>query len=141
MKTQKFDDLYKLKCNHLNVAKLEQYIYAFARKLSGKTYNGGSWDSTLVENEDCSFWFFELNGDKKWEITCENYLSNNIVGTKCFSMLTFMFALNYLMSEIHESENDSELLTEIVDLYYAVRQNSEKLLSREERNIFFEVID
>lgn len=141
MKTQKFDDLYSLKCNHLNVAKLEQCIYAFARKLSGKTYSGGSWDSTLVENENGSFWFFELNDEKSWEISCENYLSNNIVGTRCFSMLSFLFALNYLMSEIHENENDSELLAEIIDLYYAVRDNAEKLLNEEERKIFFEVID
>ena len=141
MKTQKFDDLYNLKCNHLNVAKLEQYVYAFARKLTRKTYSGGSWDSTLVVNENGSFWFFELNDEKSWEITCENYLSTNVVGTRCFSMLSFLFALNYLMSEVHESENDSELLTEIIELYYAVRDNAENLLSKDESKIFFKVID
>lgn len=143
MKTKEFDDLYKLGSNPRRVIELENLIYVFARRLTNKAYDGGLWNSTLLNNDtDKEFWFFELDSKKEWNIVCENPISDdNLVSSKCLSLLAFSFALNYQMSAIYEEVTSSVLLDEIVRLYYTIRDNIDSLLDEHERKIFFQVVD
>lgn len=141
MNTRKIEDLLNLKCSNENVLMLERLIYAYAYNLSGEEYLGGIWTSESIELENNIFWYYKLNDKARWEITCENHLEENNVSTKCFSILSFTFALNHLMSIIYEDENEEELLNEIVRLYNAIRYNIDNLLDEKERKIFFQVID
>lgn len=140
--TKTFDELYELKCRPQHVIKLEQVVYAFARKLSADSYDGGFWKSTLIEKEgDSPFWFFELNSKKTWEITCDNPIGENKVGTKCFSLLCFTFALNYMIAEVHSDIKSQQLLEELIRLYESVIGSIDTLLDKNERSIFYKVID
>lgn len=141
MKTNKFEDLYELKCSPILLDRLEKMVYFFTQELSEGKYQGGLWKSIKVENEENDFWYFELNSNETWEIVSENYISDNKISTKCFSLLAFSFALNYLMSEIYEDENSKELLDEIIELYYAIRENLDALLDEREKHIFYKVTD
>lgn len=141
MKTNKFENLYEFKCNPILIDRLEKMVYVFAHQLSEGEYKSGLWKSIKVEKEENIFWYFELNSNETWEIVSDNYISDNKISTKCFSLLAFSFALNYLMSEIYEDENSKELLDEIIELYYAIRDNLDVLLDEREKQIFYKVTD
>lgn len=141
MKTNKFEDLYELKCSPILLDRLEKMVYFFAQELSEGKYQSGLWKSIKVENEENNFWYFELNSNETWEIVSDNYISDNRISSKCFSLLAFSFALNYLMSEIYEDENSKELLDEIIELYNAIRGNLDVLLDVREKHIFYKVTD
>lgn len=139
--TQKFDELYNLKCNMKDVAKLEQVIYYFAKQLSGGKYSGGFWKSEVIKDEDNVFWYFKLNGDKRWDLQADNITSSTEISTNCLSVLSFTFALNYLMCQIHEDENSKELLDETIRLYYGVIGKIDLILDENEKQIFYRTID
>lgn len=141
IKTNKFEELYELRCNPILPTRLENLVYVFASRFSDGLYSSGIWKSIKVQNEEKHFWYFELKDDRVWEIVSENHISDNKVSTKCFSLLSFTFALNYLMSEIYEDSNSQELLDEMVELYYAIRDNLDILLDEREKAIFYKVID
>lgn len=139
--TQKFNELYNLKCNANDVAKLEQVIYYFAQKLSGGKYSGGFWKSEVIKDQENVYWYFKLNGDKRWDLHADNITSSTEISSNCLSVLSFTFALNYLMCQIHEDENSKELFDEIVRLYYGVIGKIDLILDENEKQIFYRTID
>ncbi len=141
METKDFNDLYKLKCNLNEIMKLENLIYFFAGQLSSLEYNNGIWKSKTIEHEDQVIWYFNLEGDKKWKLNSDNIHSETEISTSCLSVLSFTFALNYLMSEIVNDEKSEELFNEIVRLYYAIIGAIDLILDENEKLIFYKVID
>ena len=71
IRTKNFDDLYKLKCNPKYVMMLENLIYAYASNKSSNQYKNGTWESinVQVQNEEISFWYFELKSSSKFPFT------------------------------------------------------------------------
>lgn len=139
--TKEFDDFYKLKCNPRHVIRLENLVYAFANKLSGGKYSGGHWKSVQVKvDEEKTFWYFNLDSDKEWVVN-HNHVIDEKVSSKCFSLLAFTFALNYIASELYEDENSQELLNEVIALYYMLRDSIDLMLNKKETKIFYRIID
>jgi hypothetical protein len=139
--TKNFDDLYKLKCNPKYVMMLENIIYTFAANKSSNQYKGGSWKSVNVEKEEISFWYFELKSSSTFPFVNENRQKEEIVSSKCFSILCFTFALNYLISYIYEDETADELINELSNLYYLIISNINLVLDENEVEIFQSIID
>ena len=141
IKTKEFDDLYELKCNPMYIVKLENLIYSFASMKSSNQYKGGSWKSVIVENEEISFWYFELNDTSTFSFLNENKQKEETVSSKCFSILSFAFALNYLINLIYEDETAIELINELTKLYYLITSNINLVLDKNEVEIFHSIID
>ena len=141
IKTKEFDDLYELKCNPMYIVKLENLIYSFASMKSSNHYKGGSWKSVIVENEEISFWYFELNDTSTFSFLNENKQKEETVSSKCFSILSFTFALNYLINLIYEDETAIELINELTKLYYLITSNINLVLDKNEVEIFHSIID
>ena len=141
IKTKEFDDLYELKCNPMYIVKLENLIYSFASMKSSNQYKGGSWKSVIVENEEISFWYFELNDTSTFSFLNENKQKEETVSSKCFSILSFTFALNYLINLIYEDETAIELINELTKLYYLITSNINLVLDKNEVEIFHSIID
>lgn len=138
---KKFDDLYELKCNPKYVMMLENLIYSFAANKSSNQYKSGSWKSVSVEKEEISFWYFELKDTSIFSFVNENKQRDELVSSKCFSILCFTFALNYLISYIYEDETANELITELSNLYYLIISNINLVLDENEVEIFQSIID
>ncbi len=141
IKTKEFDDLYKLKCNPMYIIKLENLIYSFASMKSSNQYKSGSWKSVNVENEEISFWYFELKDTSTFSFVNENKQRDELVSSKCFSILAFTFALNYLISYIYEDESANDLINELTNLYYLIISNINLVLDENEVEIFQSIID
>ena len=141
LKTKNFDDLYKLKCNPKYVMMLENLIYSFAASKSYNQYKSCSWKSVSVENEEISFWYFELKTSSTFPFVNENKQKDELVSSKCFSILCLTFALNYLINLIYEDETATELTTELTSLYYLINMNIELILDENEVEIFQSIID
>lgn len=141
IKTKNFDDLYKLKCNPKYVMMLENIICSFAANKSSNQYKSGSWKSVNVENEEISFWYFELKTSSIFPFVNENKQKDELVSSKCFSILCFTFALNYLISYIYEDETADELINELSNLYYLIINNTNLVLDENEVEIFQSIID
>lgn len=141
IKTKEFDDLYELKCNPMYILKLESLIYSFASMKSSNQYKGGSWKSVIVENEEISFWYFELNDTSTFSFVNENKQRDELVSSKCFSILCFTFALNYIIGYIYEDETAIELINELTNLYYSIISNINLVLDKNEVEIFQSIID
>ena len=141
LKTKNFDDLYKLKCNPKYVMMLENLIYSFAASKSYNQYKSCSWKSVSVENEEISFWYFELKNTSTFPFVNENKQRDELVSSKCFSILAFTFALNYLISYIYEDESANDLINELTNLYYLIISNINLVLDENEVEIFQSIID
>ena len=145
--TKEFDDLYKLTNNAIKVMQLEQMIYAIAKVKSDGIYKSGLWTSKVIEidpEEKTTFWFFNLNSEddhKTFTFPNENRQRDEQVSVKCFSMLCTLFAFGEFMAYNYQNDKLENLLEEIHRLYYAIRANADKVLSEEEANIFWSIID
>ena len=140
IRTKNFDDLYKLKCDPKYIMMLENLIYSFAANKSSNQYKSGSWKSVSVENEEISFWYFELKNTSTFPFVNENKQKDELVSSKCFSILCFTFALNYLINLIYEDETATELTTELTSLYYLINMNIELILDENEVEILQSII-
>lgn len=142
MKTKKFDDLYLLTKRHSAVLQLENMVYFFARKLSNKEYSSGFWESKGIELDDGqSFWYFELQDNESWDLCSENVQDEVKISTKCLSALSFMFAINYVLSITFEDSECENLNDELIELYYKLRDKISSILDENETKIFYRVID
>ena len=139
--TKDFNELYKLKCDAMEVMKLEKIIYFFAKQLSGGKYNGGLWNSKTIKVEDTVLWYFQLDSNEKWNLSSDNFNSETGISSSCLSVLSFTFALNYLMSEIVNEVQSKELFDEIERLYYGIIDAIDLILDENEKLIFYKVID
>ena len=140
--TKKFDDLYEITKQHRAVLQLENMVYYFARKLSSGEYNSGMWESKEVKiNDDESFWYFELQDNKSWDLCSENVQDEVKISTKCLSALSFMFAINYVLSVTFEDSECENLNDELIELYYKLRDKIGSILDENETKIFYRAID
>ena len=140
--TKKFDDLYEITKQHRAVLQLENMVYYFARKLSSGEYNSGMWESKEVKiNDDESFWYFELQDNKTWTLCSENIQDDVKISTKCLSALSWMFAVNYILSSIYEDKECEKLTEELTELYYKLRDKIGSILDENETKIFYRAID
>ena len=136
--TKKFDDLYEITKQHRAVLQLENMVYYFARKLSSGEYNSGMWESKEVKiNDDESFWYFELQDNKTWTLCSENIQDDVKISTKCLSALSFMFAINYVLSVTFEDSECENLNDELIELYYKLRDKIGSILDENETKIFY----
>ena len=140
LKTKEFDGLYELG-NPKYVMMLENIIYTFAANKSSNQYKGGSWKSVNVEKEEISFWYFELKTSSTFPFINENKQRDEIVSSKCFSILSFTFALTHLINLIYEDDSQTELITELTSLYYLIKMNIDSILNEKEVEIFLSIID
>lgn len=141
MQTKKFDDLYFTK-QHKTVLQLENMVYFFARKLSSKEYQSGFWESKNIELDDGeSFWYFELQDDKTWSLSSQNIQDEVKISTKCLSALSFMFAINYVLSVTYEDSECENLNDELMEIYYKLRDKISYVLDEKEAKLFYRVID
>ena len=141
IKTKKFDDLYELKCNPRYVIMLEKLVYAFANDKSNNQYNGGFWDSVLFSKDDISFWYFLLNTKEEFTFTNEIKNKDELVSAKCFSLLCFTFAINYMISYAYNDRSSKELVSELTYLYRTTTSNVNLILDENEVEIFYSIID
>lgn len=140
IKSKKFDDLYNLgKPKYITM--LEMLIYTFAAKKSENEYSSGMWKSVFVENEDNSFWYFKLDEEKEFSFENENRQKMEKVSSKCFSLLSFTFALNYVINAVYEKESSEELFVELLTLYHLIIENAGLVLDKNELKIFISIID
>jgi hypothetical protein len=140
MQTKQFDGLYNLTSNFNLPIALEKHIYKVAERLSAsdvQPYSGGNWKSEKIGEG----WFFSLTGERTWRIVNEGNYSDVTVGTKAFSIATFLIALSEFSMYLYQKGVQGALMTEIVSLHENVMDLVQSVLSEDDYRAFCAVVD
>ena len=112
----------------------EQYLYNVARHFSGN-YNGGYWESKIVENDESGF-YLELNDNTEYEIinSINGYDEGNM-DSKTFSLAISAFALNNFGFKLYEDERPEA--QEFFDLFNFIMRHSYEILNDDDKHSQF----